>query len=297
MKTPKDGIHYNVDFDEYQAWEAVNNSSLTPATRSAAHYQDSLQRAIARNSAAFPFGRLVHAAVTEPDTLDERYVIQPDFSARVTNADGTIPKNPRATKHFKELAAAFETANAGREVVSAHDWQNMESVVAAVRANAGEFFANGRGEVSLLWADRKTGTRCKARVDWLDAENGRAIDLKTTSDAQAFPASIAKYRYHRQAAFYCDGLAAVGLPVLGGFWFCVVEVAAPHGVMTAPCHKQMLLQGRREYRAALETLQHAESTGKYDGYQSPKHWRLPPWARDGLNLIIDGESKFLERSA
>jgi hypothetical protein len=116
------------------------------------------------------------------------------------------------------LVEQWQQAHADREIVT-EDW--LTTAIGMVGAIAQNEFAsqllNGRGmtEVSLVWDDPDTDIRCKCRVDKLTRIKSAGetsvtlTDLKTTRDASQFEKAIANFAYHRQAAFYADGAAAV----------------------------------------------------------------------------------------
>ena len=294
-QNPAPGVYRDTSWACYVESSAANNSWLRRLERSPAHYRHHSTHD-REDTTAFKFGRLVHCGVLEPDTLARRYVVRPDFTELVTLKDGTKPANPRATKQYRELVAEFNSQNAGREILDPAEWEEMEAVCAAVQREAGDLFKSGAAEVVVVWDDAETGMRCKARLDWVDWERKRIVDLKTTRDAAEFEQSLGRYRYDRQAAFYLDGLRACGYEV-EEFWFCCVESSAPYGVRAAPCCEQTIKHGRARYREARQLLAECRKKNKWPGYSSPTHWRLPTWARNGLYLETDGVEKVLERKA
>ena len=228
---PEPGIYHDVDFEEYLSWDAVNNSSLHPAERSMAHF--AAQEPV-EPTEAMQFGSLVHCGRLEPDCLAQRYVVTPDFATQVRRPDGSPYANPRASGEYKRLVAEFEEENAGKEIVSQEKYMQMlgmlTSLANSVRAN--EYLGPGDAEVSIVWDDRDTGVRCKARLDKWSHPHRRIADLKTANDASDFERAIFNYRYHRQAAFYVDGAAAL---TGKGHSYClvVVEKTPPYGVRCA----------------------------------------------------------------
>ena len=77
-----------------------------------------------------------------------------------------------------------------------------------------------------------TGLQCKCRPDWISADGGILVDLKTTEDAspREFQRSIAKWRYHVQAGWYMAGIEAAYGTRPSGFIFIAVEKKPPFAV-------------------------------------------------------------------
>lgn len=286
---PEPGVYADVPFDVYVGWPAVNNSSLTPLLRSPAHYRQAQANPITP-SEAMQLGSLVHAGRLEPAALQERYVAIPDFAAMVRTKDGEIPKNPRATSEYKQLVADFERANSDKQIVSLEQFERMLGVVGSLcrSRRALEYLTGGEQELSLVWIDAETGLLCKGRLDHWCERTRRASDLKTTRDAADFPRFIAQLHYDRQAAFYLDGLATLGLAPRE---FCIVavETEAPFGVRSAPVSAATIESGRRKYRDCLRTLAEARSSGDWRGYVDPVEWESArPYGDRGERLLIGG---------
>jgi hypothetical protein len=296
MKPPKPGIYEDVPFDEYCCWEAVNNSSLGPALKSTKHYLAHL--ATEREPTdALRFGSMAHNGVLEPTAILDRYVLVPDnFGDDIRNADGSAPKNLRATKAYKQKIAEFEAAHMGREVI--HDRREYERLVGLVSAVRDHDRAvtyltrKGLVECSMIWVDVETGLTCKGRMDHWSPKYGRITDLKTTRDAADFERSIARFGYDRQAAFYVDGLRSLGYDV-AEFAIVAVESEAPFAVRAAPLHEDTLADGRELYRKALRRVAQYRQTLDAPGYDDPDFWRKPSWAfetNDETQLTLHGEA-------
>ena len=115
-------------------------------------------------------------------------------------------------------------------------------------------------------------------------ENGLAVDLKTVDgpvDPSAWSRTLAKWGYHRQAAFYLDVLAGAGQKA-DRFIFVAVSKDPPHEIGIYLLPEEDVEQGRRENRVDLEWLAECRRTGAW------KHeWQgkiltvgVPRWAKD-----------------
>lgn len=288
-EVPEVGIHRDVPFGEYLQWDAINNSSLRPLERSIAHYLAALDNPHVANDSML-FGTLAHAGKLEPLSIVQRFVVMPAFEKEIRREDGTPYDNPRATKAYKELVAAFQEANQHRQIVDQADYDRMVGLVAAVQENerAREYLCQeGQIELSIVWVDPITGLLCKGRLDHWNEGARRATDFKTTASMREFAKSLVYFGYARQAAFYFDGLSVLGLAPKE---FCIVaaESEPPFGVMGAPVSDTSLSWGRVRYRQALAQIKQFRSTGEVTGYESPDAWDVPEWAFSSELVLTKG---------
>ena len=86
------GIFDLVDFADYLALDAVNNSRLKHAAKSLKHYRHAVENPQPIKSDALRFGSLVHHRKLEPESFRERYHVIPDFSDQVADMKGNRPK-------------------------------------------------------------------------------------------------------------------------------------------------------------------------------------------------------------
>ena len=290
--TPEPGIYEGIPFEEYLAWEAVSNSKLSLARRSLLHFHSTPPK---EATPAMRLGSLTHHGQLEPLDIAKRYAVMPAFENEVRRPDGSEYANPRASAAYKKLAADFELENSDKVIVTLEEYGRMVGMVTAISEDdvaRGFLCTKGPVEVSIVWDDPKTGLRCKGRIDKWQRDERRIVDLKTTTDASDFPRTMARFGYHRQGAFYAEGLR-----VLTGqhhtFAIVVAETTAPFGVMAAPVNDEALTAGRHEFRDLLDRVHHARETDRWPGYQSPKTWNLPEWALSSdepLELSVAGQS-------
>lgn len=279
--TPAPGIYEKITFDEYCRWDAINNSSLGPALISAAHYRAYLDepRTV---SDALRFGTLVHAGKLDPKDLLNGYAVMPDFTQNLSKEFS----NPKGSKEYKERVAAWTEQNKTKEIVEQVEFDLMAAIVAALDNEplARDCFShNGPAEVSMIWEDARTGLLCKGRIDKLDHKKNRFADLKTARSLHDYCKEILNRGYHRQAAFYSDGLYQLTGEKYEP-WIVPVEKTPPFAVAAAPVGEQALSVGRSEYRQALQLIKDCKRTGNYPSVPSPSEWTLPEWAIPKLTL-------------
>ena len=285
---PPPGIYSGVDFDLYLSWPYINNSSLTPALKSMAHYHAQEPR---EPSKAMRLGTFVHCGALEPSAVEARYVVMPAFEEQVTRPDGTKYDSPKASKAYKDLVAEFTAANTSKQIVTQDDYDKAVGICRALQRSPRAAEAIGPGcqtELSIVWDDSATGLRCKARLDAYSPERNHIADLKSTDDAGELPRAIDRYHYHRQAAMYSDGIE-----VLTGqrpqFWIVAVETAEPFAVRSAPVGLDTIEAGRQEYRRLLQRIAECQRSGVWPGYNDPDEWSLPESKLPPVELVVGGE--------
>lgn len=202
-------------FDAYAAVPAVSNSMLKRFAKAAAKARFGGWK----ETPALEMGSLVHTAVLEPWSLEDRYAAT-DLDRRGTKA--WAEEEARANNRSLVKRADFEAALAMRDAVMAHP-------------TAGALIAPEMVvEQSIFWRDEATGLMRKARPDGLRRDLRVAVDVKTCVDASAveFGWAAHKFGYDWQAAGYCDGIEIAEGWRPDAFIFVAVEKEAPHLVAT-----------------------------------------------------------------
>ncbi|MDR7278907.1 PD-(D/E)XK nuclease-like domain-containing protein [Catenuloplanes atrovinosus] len=198
-----------------------------------------------------------------------------------------VPADNWRTKAAQE--AAKDARAAGKVPVLESEAAVIEEMAAALRAHpiASVLFRPGGGtpEQALIWQDRQTGVWLRALVDWLpDPGPGRLIvaDYKTTRSAA--PADLAKvvydYGYHQQAAWYLDGVRALGLAgeLPPAFVFVAQEKTPPYLVTVFEPDLMALRIGAYLNRQAIDLYAQCVATGRWPGYSDDVELiSLPPW--------------------
>jgi len=217
---------------------------------------------------ALRLGSAFHSLTLEPSTYDGLYFV--------------APKCDRRTKAGKaEWAAAMAEAGT-RTLVKQDEAEQVQAWRDAVMANPHArtlIECDGLTEQSLQWRDPQTGLALKARTDKLI--NVLIVDLK--SAAEVAPArwirSCVSFGYHRQAAWYIDGVQAL-TGEQAGMVFLVVGKEPPHEVATYELDGDALLLGRGENSRTLRELadryERDEWTADYE--LEPLTLSLPRWA-------------------
>lgn len=267
---PIPGVLSNLPNADYHALPWLGASGIKRLAKSPRHFR-AMQlpsRPAEKPSDAMRAGTLAHCAILEPDQLAARYAVKP-------------PGHDGRTVAGK----AWNAEHAHLDVVSADELQAAERQSAAIRAlpEVGALLAVGQAEVSAFWIDEDTGIPCKCRPDWVSPAGDGVIlvDVKTCQDASpiGFPKAVARFGYHLQAAWYCDGwTAATGQRVLG-FVFAAVEADYPHAAAAYMLDDDAIERGRAECRRLLALYRQCLAADEWPGYpETIQPIGLPAWA-------------------
>jgi hypothetical protein len=219
------------------------------------------------HKAAFDFGHAAH-----------KLVLGAGSDLVVIDADSWRTK---AAQEAQKAAYAD-----GKTPLLAEEMAKVEDMAAAIRGNpiAVALFdpANGKPEQSLFW-QHHSGVNLRGRVDWLpNSRDGRMIlpDYKTTVSAEpaAFAKSCASYGYAQQAAFYTDGVIALGLAEDVAFIFVAQEKTAPYLVSIFELDTEALRIGRALNEQAIEVYAECMATDTWPSYSDDVvRLSLPRW--------------------
>lgn len=164
------------------------------------------------------FGTLFHSLVLEPETFPDKIAIW---------TGGPKNKGEGSKKRWE----AFQAEHKDRRIVD----QSEADALAYMRDSVYDHpFARsivtgkGQRECVAIWAD-KWGTRCKARIDFLNDELVILADLKSTAfiSERLWAREAVKWQYHIQAAWYRFGFEQV-IRKAPTFAFVVVESEGQH---------------------------------------------------------------------
>lgn len=289
---PGVGIHLGVPAAEYHAWWAVSNSRLTTFKRSPAHLRWELEHPREQTD-AMRLGTAAHTAVLEPHLFSHTYTVAEQCSA-TTKAGCQCSKGGSVRCDGRWFCGQHVPAGASADeitVLSLEEREQCAGMWASVHAHptAAPLLAlPGEVEASPVW-EVADSLACKARIDKLCQQHGVVLDLKTTKDAspQGFQRTVFARGYHRQAAFYLDGLAALGVTV-NDFVFIAVEKTAPYAVGVYRLTDEAVEAGRRELAALLARFREYLRRDYWPGYgDGILDISLPAWAWGQLETLED----------
>lgn len=195
-------------------------------------------------------------------------------------------------------AARDEAIAAGKTPLLSEQAERVAVLVQAVRDSLAGFpgsedaLSRGESELVAAWQD-DNGIWCRARLDRLHIENGRAVihDLKT-SDRPLSHHGVSSYLANQDAqiqdAHYTRGIERVtGIPAHDiAFRFVLAEANPPYSVVVAELDAEAKTIGAKQMIAAASIWRRCLDTGHWPGLAPlPISVALPPWV----------ESRWLER--
>lgn len=249
---------------EYRQAEGVNKSTLWNLRKSPAHYKYFLENQ-REDTAAFAFGRAVHAAILTPSAFKKDFVVIPEGI-------------DRRTKAGKEEYQAFLDASAGKEILTAADAETVKAIVKAFKKNrdAVQLLKGTKREKPLFWTD-DNGIFCKCRIDAYKA--GLIVDLKTAQDAETetFTKEALRYGYDVQAAHYLDAYQHKESAVRPEWYFIVIEKTEPYAINILRADIGFLDYGFIRRQELIEKLKACQDQKEYPDY-GINELCLPAWA-------------------
>lgn len=266
-------IVHGLSNEEYQKHPAISKSKLDAVARSPFHYHAEYMQPEPpkrEEKPQFKFGTLAHCAVLEPAEVQNRYALAPDwFDAR--------------TVRGKEW---LQTVGHGQIIISTDQMLAASRVDASLKSlpDIADLLKRGRPEVSVFITDDATGLDLKCRPDWVhdcDDDGVILMDVKTSMDAspREFARSVAKFRYHVQAAYYSDLYQKASGKTVHAFVFAVAESAFPHAAACYTLDAVAMAKGRELYRHNLNTLKLCYQENNWPAYGAAmQELMLPTWA-------------------
>lgn len=200
-----------------------------------------------------------------------------------------VPIDAENYQTKKAQEAKAEAIARGAVPMLPHQMSTLGAMAAALREHevASRLLTSwGRPEQSAFWRDKDTGVICRARYDVLPSGPtvlGRVLvpDYKTAVSAhpEAFSKAAADRGYHQQAAWYLDGLRALGLADdSAAFVFVVQEKTPPYLVNVIELDVAAMLIGAKRNRRALALYARCTAAGHWPGYPTNiETVSLPAW--------------------
>jgi len=200
---------------DYHANPAISSTTLKYMEESFVHFDN--RKLFKFGSKAMNLGTAFHTLTLEPEKFEQEFAIEPIDAKRNTTIG-------------KAKWEDFEETLNGRDQISNDDYEKAKVMSANARA-IGETLFSKEAEIenSYIVTDPETGLILKCRPDFLVAQDGILIDLKSTMNADEYELkkSISKYDYVRQLAFYIKVLEIAGIKIKTAALF-FVPTSAPH---------------------------------------------------------------------
>ena len=219
---------------------------------------------------ALEFGSAFHDIILLPERFADMYTTLPFKDMRTKAAQewvagqNKIILNPEASNKISAMAMAIDSHMQAKKLVAAATYR----------------------ELSVFWNDSATGVLCKMRADMVITFEGPnkfdgaiVVDLKTTPNPspEAFGKAVESWGYHRQAAYYLDGLNEAGIPA-ESFGFIPISKDPPHVVAVYALSQRAISFGREQNRDLLDRYAECEKSGVWPGYDKIESLDLPEWS-------------------
>lgn len=256
--------------DDYFKKPGLSNSFLKNFERSPAHafIEKEPTKAMDR-------GSMIHTYLLEPEEFSKKYVIAPP---EILN---------RKNKPYPE----FEKANPDKEIVLNKEFLDlkiMEKNIKDFKFNqnltVSEILETAKMEFAFYWDDPIQAVLKKGKMDiFFESKDCNVIlDLKTTENATTFEKSVQNYGYHRQNAWYVDGIEGItGKKTY--FYFIAVETVFPFGVMIFELQNEYVTAGRIKNYKVVESYKQWFADGGNKSIIYPngvKTLYMPIWLKD-----------------
>lgn len=225
------------------------------------------------SSDALDCGTIAHQALLMPGGLADVLAIIP---REVLNEQGH-----RKGKRWLE----WSDANADKIQMKPEEAAVPQRMVESVLSH--EYGGRLRGaathiEYTLSW-ECSDGLTLRCRPDWIaETPVGLVVcDLKTTraTTPREFAADAVKFGYHRQAAWYLDGVQRAGMDPKG-FVFVVVDKSPAHECYVYQLSERAIELGRKQNADAVRELAYRLERNDWRGKGAGEMFELdlPEWA-------------------
>jgi hypothetical protein len=242
-------VLYDMAEDAYFTHPALSASELKLILKCPAKYQWNATNPTPTKP-AFELGKAAHTlglGVGAP-------LIEMPFDSRRTNAYKDAAADARKQGAIPLLPKEYKTV------------QDMANEL-ALHPIASRLMSEGRPEVSIIWEDGPSEQLRRARIDWLRDDG--IVDYKSAAaaDLDSVSKSVFRYAYHMQSASYEDAVCAADISAIDLPYFLIwQEKTAPYVVTVTELAPEVIAEGRRANRRAIEIFMQCEASGRWPGY-------------------------------
>lgn len=195
-------------------------------------------------------GKLVHALVLEPETVEEQFFTDAEKVAEIGGA------SPRATKAYKEWKAEQLTLYPNKSLVSSDMLALAKRMSSAVLSN--------RAAAFVLNQIRQTEHKIEFDFDglkfvsYLDGLGKVILDLKICTDAEPrkFQRDIINQNYHLQSGVYTTAVGEI-LP------YYIIAVDRECEVSVHHLMEDLVLKGVSIFEQLIKEFKHCLETGNF----------------------------------
>lgn len=308
--------------DEYHAAEGINKSQLDAIHVSPLNYWHKYLNPNKTQEIEKPyllFGEAVHNLILEPDLFKQKFALDFDKtkfpSALETIDDMKEELRNRGLKLSgtkQELSqrliddgcpidemlwyqeAVYKEINKSKILLPVGEYEHALCMLDRLQQHhtAGKLLDGAITERAFFVQDEYGLTR-KCKTDAITSNGKVWLDVKSTNDVSVvgFGRTIAKYRYHVQAAWYMDvARLALGSDAPQLFAFIAIQKEAPYDISVQYMTEVHLELGRKVYMNDYALLRECMVTNIWPGADGGKilEAQLPKWA-EYENSILEPE--------
>lgn len=276
VKPPEPGI-YDVPFDEYAEWDAINSGALKWGGLSPKHMHAFLKGDIETDDTAdMKFGRAAHCGILEPEVFAAEYAVATPCCAILKSGDNkgnTCGKSPKCRSIDGEWFCGTHKPteeDTPAEFVSADEMGRIEAIRESIKSSPANDLVRrpSWSEKSVVW-DWRGDLMIKGRLDRIAQDHSFIIDMKTcgrgAGDYGSCQRAIEKHEWHIQAAVYIEGVYEL-TGVKPDFMWLFVEKVPPFDVNVIPIDPESFAIGRWEMERRLVEYRRCLKDGKFPGY-------------------------------
>lgn len=223
---------------------------------------------------------LCHIKALEPEVWQSKVKIPPpDLVEGITTVDGKEPKNPRATREYKERLFDWEARQSNSIVITDAEDRAVDEIVSAyMRSEC--FHMPTQTEVAIYY--EIDGIPFKSKLDGIIEEDfwTDVIDLKFLRTTKGLASTVFRYGYHIQMALYLEAVRQVGMGS-GSAIIVAVDKTTRHerDVVCTRVSPEALELGMEEARYWAKRIAECMQTGHWPGNEAPAELEVPSWYR------------------
>ena len=251
------GFYTDVDFSDYLADPAINNSALKIFSQSPAKFAYWKNNEKPGTPTQIE-GSALHCKLLQPELFEIQFGKKPA---------------PRANSSDR---VKWDQANARAIALTQRQWDAVAGMADAFKNTpctiAKDLLTEGTPELSIWFKDPITNLLCKIRPDFLRDEDV-IVDIKSTKNGspEGFFWEIKRWGYNYQAAFYMKGLglayAAAGVTRRPKtFIIIAIENFPPHEIAVYIIPEDMITEAQIQINANLEKYAECLKKDIWPGY-------------------------------
>lgn len=276
---PSSGLHHNVPYEDYAAWDAINFSRLKAIRGTASKCKWELEHPKDMTN-AMKNGQALHVATLEPGRFANLFHICPPADGRTSAGKEILAHHSALAKDAKKIMIREGLKDDEGKLEAIAAYRGMAAAIHKTKTAKLLLQGQGQNEVSGLWRDEETGLWCKFRTDRIVDALEYIVEIKSTRDASdwSFGGDCASMGYHVQAASYIYGHQKITGKKYGHV-IIAVESEPPHDVAFHYLDDAALQTGMLTYRSWLNRYAECVKKNEWPGYPDKlQELSLPKWA-------------------